>query len=148
MNETSHSRVEDSARGTEGLRELYEQYNRNTVELRLAFERLERRFQEIDPYNIYNSITEALITLDADENILTFNRAAERIFERSHREVSGKPFRQALPMCADAFAEHVREPSLDRRHEIHFANRQGDPQVLSGRFSPLLDRHGAEIGAT
>ena len=52
------------------LQQLFTLYTESTDKLRLAYERLEKRFREIDPYNIYNSINEALITLDGDEKIL------------------------------------------------------------------------------
>ncbi|MBI1389402.1 MAG: PAS domain-containing protein [bacterium] len=130
------------------LKELYAQYNQNTEKLRLAFERLERRFREIDPYNIYNSITEALITLDRDENILTCNAAAERIFELNAHQAAGRSFRDALPMCVRSFEDHAERADPGARYEIHFRNSGGDPMYLRGRYSPLLDRNGDEIGYT
>lgn len=130
------------------LKRLYTLYNENTEKLRLAFERLERRFREIDPCNIYHSINEALITLDHHENILTFNRAAEQIFEIQECQVTGKPFRECIPVCAEAFAEYLHNGSTDTRYDITFKNERSDPVFLRGRFSPLLDRHGAEIGYT
>ncbi len=130
------------------LKRLYTLYNENTEKLRLAFERLERRFREIDPYNIYHSINEALITLDRDENILTFNRAAERIFETQERSVAGHPFRECVPVCTNAFCEYLQNGSPDTRYDIAFKNERGDPVFLRGRFSSLLDRNGAEIGYT
>lgn len=130
------------------LKALYEQYNYNTEQLRYAFQRLERRFREIDPYNIYNSITEALITLDSEGNIITFNKAAEEIFEKQSREVTGKPFRTILPDCAAAFDDYQRSHSLENRYEIHLRTESHQTKVLRGRFSPLLDRNGIEIGST
>jgi len=132
----------------EALRELYVLYNRNTEKLRLAFERLERRFREIDPYNIYNSITDALITLDGEGNILTINRAAETIFGVGERDGLGKPFQEIISPCATAYSEYLRNGSGENRYEISFRNRRGDPVYLRGRFSPLLDRNGTPIGTT
>lgn len=130
------------------LQNLYALYNENTEKLRLAFERLEKRFREIDPYNIYNSITEALITLDQEDKILTFNPAAEKIFGVEEREVVDRPFAERVPVCAGPLAEYRQSGSVDDRYEITFRNDRGDPVVLRGRFSPLLDRNGEEIGTT
>ncbi|MEW6237678.1 MAG: ATP-binding protein [Candidatus Omnitrophota bacterium] len=128
------------------LRELYLIYNENTEKLRAAFESLERRFREIDPCNIYNSINEGLVTLDDEENILTFNKAAERIFGLPEQEAVGKSIRAVLPRCEAAFAQYRRGDSSGGRYEIAFKNGKNDPVYLKGRFSPLLDRQGAEIG--
>lgn len=132
----------------QALLRLYTLYTDNTEKLRLAFERLEKRFREIDPYNIYNSITEALITLDQEEKILTFNRAAVRIFEIEEREATGKSFRDCLPVCAKAFGEYLESGSPDDRYEISFRDSKGEPVVLRGRFSGLMDRNGETIGTT
>lgn len=130
------------------LQNLYALYNENTEKLRLAFERLEKRFREIDPYNIYNSITEALITLDQEEKILTFNSAAEKIFGLRERDVIDQPFRDCLPVCAASLADYRFSGSTENRYEITFRDERGDPVVLRGRYSPLLDRDGVEIGTT
>ena len=130
------------------LQELLRRYNENTERLRQAFERLERRFREIDPYNIYSSLTDALITLDRENKILTLNRAAERIFQVSEREANGKRFEETIPACADAFRQYQEEGSPENRYEINFKQPSGQPVCLRGRFSPLLDRKGTAIGVT
>ncbi|MBN2327592.1 MAG: PAS domain-containing protein [Candidatus Omnitrophica bacterium] len=130
------------------LEHLYTLYTESTEKLRLAFERLEKRFREIDPCNIYNSINEALITLDQDEKILTFNRAAVRIFSLEEQDAIGKPFRECLPVCAKAFREYLEAGSPEDRYEISFRSAQGGPVVLRGRFSDLMDRNGETIGTT
>lgn len=133
---------------SQSLRELYSLYIENTEKLREAFDRLERRFREIDPYNIYNSITEGLITLDAEENILTFNKAAERIFEVKEKEIVGQAFRRVIPQCESQLNAYIQYRDHDKRFEVTFKNQRGEPVFLKGRFSPLLDRKGAEIGTT
>ncbi len=132
----------------QALQQLYTLSLESTEKLRSAFERLEKRFREIDPYNIYNSITDALITLDQEEKILTFNQAAVRIFEIHGEEAIGKSFRECLPMCAKAFGDYLETGSPDDRYEISFRRQSGDPVVLRGRFSGLLDRNGEIIGVT
>lgn len=140
--------ADPSATDLQSIHELYTLYNENTEKLRLAYERLERRFHEIDPYNIYNSIAEGLITLDRDGNILTFNRAAERIFGKKERDAIGKSFQDQVAQCKQAFLDYQDYGSPDDRYEIHFHTEQGEPVFLRGRFSALLDRNGAEIGIT
>ncbi len=132
----------------QALQRLYSLYTESTEKLRLAFESLEKRFREIDPYNIYNSITEALVTLDQDEKILTFNHAAVRIFETEEQNAVGKPFLECLPVCSKAFREYQQSGSPEDRYEISFRNQKGDPVVVRGRFSDLMDRHGEAIGTT
>lgn len=129
------------------MKELFQQYNENTLKLRKAYERLEKRFQSIDPYNIYSSITDALITLDKDHNILTLNHTAERVFEISEKDALGKAFTTVISSCKDAFIQYQLEPD-NRIYEIHFAKQQGGSVYLCGRFSPLLDRNGDAIGTT
>ncbi|MGC9328639.1 MAG: PAS domain-containing protein, partial [Candidatus Hinthialibacter sp.] len=130
------------------LEQLYTLYTESTEKLRLAFERLEKRFREIDPYNIYNSINEALITLDQDQKILTLNRAATRIFGLEEQDAIGKPFCKYLPVCAKSFREYRQTGSPEDRYEISFRSAHGDLVVLRGRFSDLLDRNGETIGTT
>ncbi|MBD3266713.1 PAS domain-containing protein [bacterium] len=130
------------------VQDLYTRYIENTEKLRQAFERLEQRFREIDPYNIYNSIAEGLVTLDAAENILTFNLAAQKIFALKEDDVVGKSFRSILPACVSAFEEFLATESAEKHYEISFKNENGDPVFLRGRFSPLLDRNGEDIGTT
>jgi PAS domain S-box-containing protein len=132
----------------DALKELYSRYNENTVKLQKAFERLERRFREIDPYNIYNSIAEGLITLDQSQNILTFNKAAQDIFSVHERNAIGKPFRKIVPVCNSVFDEYIQANSIQKHYELSFKNNQGEPVFLRMRFSSLLDRHGKEIGTT
>lgn len=132
----------------DALKQLYAQHNENIEKLRAAFERLEHRYREIDPYNIYNSITEALITVDSDLNILTCNSAAERLFEIKADAVSGKPFQESIQPAAHSFAAYVKGDSRDGRCELQWANSSDEPVYARGRFSPLLDRDGAEIGYT
>ena len=140
--------VTDQPADAETLKRLYSLYNDNTEKLREAFERLERRFREIDPCNIYNSIAEGLITLDLPENILTFNRAAEKIFTISEKEALGKSFRKIVSTCEQAFLDYLSNKNPEKHYDISFRNSRGDLVYLRGRFSPLLDRNGCEIGTT
>ena len=144
----AESGVEGASVDVGALKELYAQYNQNTEKLRLAFEKLEQRFREIDPYNIYNSIAEALITLDKDEKILTCNRAAEHLFGIESRTASGQPFREYVPACAASFTDYTNQASDEGRCELQFTHAKGDPVYARGRFSPLLDRKGDAIGYT
>jgi PAS domain S-box-containing protein len=130
------------------LKEIFQQYNDNTLKLREAYERLEKRFQSIDPYNIYSSITDALITLDLEDNILTLNKTAERVFEISEKDALGKNFEEAIPACEDGFHHYKQNPQSQSYHELHFEQQNGDAVYLRGRFSPLLDRNGDMIGTT
>lgn len=130
------------------LKEIFQQYNENVLKLRDAYDRLEKRFQSIDPYNIYSSITDALITLDLDDNILTLNKTAESVFERSEKDALGKPFVSAIAVCDEAYSQYKQSPTSQSYHEIHFAKQNGDDVFLRGRFSPLLDRNGDMIGTT
>ncbi|RJP19891.1 MAG: PAS domain-containing protein [Candidatus Omnitrophota bacterium] len=140
--------VENSPTDQKALLELCTLYNENTNKLRKAFERLEKRFREIDPYNIYHSITDALITLDGEGNILTFNRAAERIFSVQERDIVGQSFQSVVLPCVSSFDDYVRNHSPDHRYDISFQRAGGEPVYLRGRFSPLRDRNGSEIGTT
>lgn len=132
----------------EALKSLYTEYNENTLRLREAFERLEKRFREIDPYNIYNSITEGLITLDSDGNILTVNPVAQHLFHCDPDQCTSKPAREVIPVLAESLHAYETSPDEQTRHEIQWAGENGDAVVIRARYSPLLDRNGQEIGTT
>ncbi len=145
----SISLADSTPQNADELKQLYEQYNENTRKLREAFERLEKRFQAIDPYNIYSSITDALITLDQDHQILTVNKTAERVFEVSEKDALGKDFRQTIPICRDMFERYQAGDQTEQTYyEVHYSLSTGDDIYLRGRFSPLLDRNGDAIGTT
>ncbi len=146
--EQSNEEGTPQAADPKALLEIYSLFNENTEKLRLSYERLERRFREIDPYNIYNSITDALITLDRNGNVLTFNRAAETIFQVKERDAINQSLIQIVKPCESAFNQYKSDGATDARYDISFTNSEGYPVYLRGRFSPLLDRNGAVIGTT
>jgi PAS domain S-box-containing protein len=47
--------------------------------------------------NIINSATDAIITIDRDQNIVLFNAAAEKMFQSSAESAVGKPIERFLP---------------------------------------------------
>ena len=130
------------------LQRLISHYTESIEKLRLTFEQLEKRFQVLDSKNIYNSITEALITIDPEDKILTFNRAAECIFEVQEQDAINQPFCKFLPVCAKAFDDYRGSGEPHNKYEFSFTNQLGDPVVLQSRFSELFDRDGVKIGVT
>jgi len=87
--------------------------------------RSERRFA-----NIVDTAADAIISIDADQRIVRYNRGAERIFGYSARDVVGQPLDVLLPT-------HLTE--VHRRHVRDFATapetarQMGERKGVSGR---------------
>lgn len=99
--------------------------------------------------NVLASITSGVITTDVADKITLFNRAAESILGVPAYDVTGRPYRRALPLD-DRFAHLVEEvktlnrpvvgheltPRLPRRGEVN----------LSVSASPLKDEQATMLG--
>ncbi len=89
-------------------RELEEWENRQqSEETRYALEEVKKQSEAI-----IQNVVEAIITTDEKGNMELFNKAAEKLFGYSQREVMGKPFEMLIASCPLPAADVVSLPQL------------------------------------
>lgn len=77
---------------------------------------------------IIESAMDAIITVDEDQNVVLFNRAAEQMFGCSAQEAMGRPLGRFLP-------EGFREP---HRHHIHAFGQSGVTTRKMGQLGSVM----------
>jgi PAS domain S-box-containing protein len=102
-----------------------------------------------DLHAIFNSVTEGIITVDADMCVRQVNTAAARILGLATCALSGKPFgsvRKGFERAEEALQEtlRTREPVVDRRMLLQ---NGGDEKVLVINTMPLISERGTFAGA-
>src|ERR1043166_3724959 len=106
-----------------------------------ALRRSESRFQ-----GILEIADEAVISVDAQQRIILFNRGAERVFGYAQGEVMGKPLDLLLPArFAQAHREHIaefsRSPDVSRtmaqRREVFGRRKNGSEFPAEASISKL-----------
>ncbi len=98
---------------------------------------------------IFNSVTEGIITVDADMCVRQVNTAAGRILGLATCALSGKPFgsvRKGFERAEEALQETLktREPVVDRR--LLLQNGE-DEKILVINTMPLISERGTFAGA-
>lgn len=98
---------------------------------------------------IFNSVTEGIITVDAEMCVRQVNSAAARILGLATCALSGKPFnsiRKGFDRAEDALKETLdtREPVVDRR--MLLPNGE-DEKILVINTMPLISERGSYAGA-
>ncbi len=98
---------------------------------------------------IFNSVTEGIITVDAEMCVRQVNSAAARILGLATCALSGKPFgsvRKGFERAEDALQEtlRTREPVVDRR--MLLPNGE-DEKILVINTMPLISERGSFAGA-
>ena len=99
---------------------------------------------------ILNSLSEGVLTLDREWNILCFNRAAEQILGLTHEDVIGRPFREVFMSTTCEF-----RPLIQRAMEtgetisevgVVVLNQRQQRVPVSVNVSPITDEAGAREG--
>ncbi|MEE8390671.1 MAG: adenylate/guanylate cyclase domain-containing protein [Anaerolineae bacterium] len=101
--------------------------------------------------NIFASITSGVITIDTEDNIVTFNRAAESILRVSARQAINQPYHQVLDFLRftplPSLIEEVRQRRSARiDQEISFNLPQGEQLHLNLSLSTLLGNEKEILG--
>jgi two-component system sensor histidine kinase PilS (NtrC family) len=98
--------------------------------------------------DIIQSISSGLITLDKEERIITFNRAAEQITGFSYAQVYQQRCAEVFPQLVipDANSDPQISAPVLLRFEAPFARNDGKLLRLGFSYSPLRDGTGKEIG--
>ena len=111
-----------------------------------AFNEMTKRLQSHNEY-ILESMSNGLLVLDLNGNIITFNRAASLILEISQAKALGQPYSTVLlsyPGFLNAIhAAHVKRHHLDNK-EINLSEEA--PKFVRLRSAPLLGADSQELG--
>jgi len=92
------------------------------------------RQQQLEQQLLLDNLLDALLTVDEDGVILSFNASAERLFEYSAEEVIGGHFNLIMPRdVAGNYQQFLYESTkgkdieiIDRAHETMMMNKSGD----------------------
>lgn len=122
------------------------------------FTRIQASLQEITEIkdvmdSVFASVGSGIITTNADNLVITFNRAAEEILAQRDEDVIGKPLLRILPNIEQADVENelrrVLEEGTDHAFQATVSlPHRAAPAVLSFKFSPLRDAIGSTQGVT
>jgi len=97
---------------------------------------------------------EAIVTLDSEGRVTSWNRAAERIYGWTAREMAGQSVERVLPDDPEARADWersmraLREGGTIRDSETTRIRRDGVPITVRITRSPLEDPSGRYVGST
>lgn len=102
--------------------------------------------------SIVDSSYDAIISLNIDGSVLTWNKAAERIFGYSESEAIGADL-EVLLRCADNHSfdqimENVQSGAGHGHFDALMGRRDGSSVYVSLLLSPLLDAEGEPCGIT
>jgi adenylate cyclase len=111
------------------------------IENALLFERVANAKALMD--NIFASITSGVITTDVQNQVTLFNRAAERVLQKSANVIIGSRFADALPTLADALWPVVDQVATDGEPVVGFEKELSISDraqvILRTSLSPLKD---------
>jgi PAS domain S-box-containing protein len=91
--------------------------------------------------NVFASITSGVITTDVEDQIMLFNRAAERILRIPSTAISGSCFDEALPALEEALrpvvdqVKEYQEPVVEFESEMSCPHRERT--ILRASLSPM-----------
>ena len=128
----------------------------------MAHEELHRRAEKLTgeiaaqrsyAENVLGSITDGVVTVDANKRIVSWNKGAEAIMGYTAEEAIGKLCSEVFhDLCADgkpacqtmacAFDDIERAGQPCPRREVASARRNGEPVALSIRAAPIFDERG------
>src|SRR5690606_23955028 len=116
------------------------------VENAILFARVQATLQEITRVkelmeNVFASIESGVITSNAADCVMTFNRAAAQILATSPEKALNRPLPDLLPRIADfdAYMRHVREENQPVVFEAQTTIPERGSATLNLKLSPLKD---------
>lgn len=100
--------------------------------------------------NVFESITSGVITIDQEDCIRLYNRAAEKILGMPADSVLQKAYRNllsALDMSLESLVEAVKQNGRTQETELDIVvNKRPGPTSLNMTFSPLHDLNQETLG--
>ena len=101
---------------------------------------------------IIESSGDAIMSIDLDERIMSWNREAERLFGYTAAEIVGKPITVLVPPdrqnAERKIMERIRRGERIIRYETVHVRKDGAPLDISLAVSPINDESGNVIGAS
>ena len=101
---------------------------------------------------IIESSGDAIISIDLDERITSWNKEAERLFGYTAAEIIGKPITVLVPPDRQneelGIMERIRRGERIIRYETVHGRKDGTPLDISLAVSPINDESGHVIGAS
>jgi two-component system, NtrC family, sensor histidine kinase PilS len=115
---------------------------------RYLLEEKESAFNQLDLLfrSIIESVDTGVMTIDLQERIKTFNRAAQDITGFALNAVENKKIENVFPEFALLFAEKKSITQFRSRMEIKISGAKGNTVHLGCSISPLKDRFDKQIG--
>jgi adenylate cyclase len=128
------------------------------IENARLFARIQSTLREITEIkdvmdSVFASVGSSIITTNANNVVITFNRAAETLFSRTSDGTIGQPLASVLPRMDEIDLETqlqtVMETNTDAQFQtsVHLPNRE-DIAILGMKFSPLVDDKDGIQGVT
>lgn len=122
--------------GSSGLYVLYLYQKMRTTSVTLANMKLYTD-------SVIESIPVSLITLDAEDQIVSCNRNTEELFDHPHEKLISRNINDAFPTCSNAIAESC---SKNHEHPARIKNENGKEVPLRISCSPLVNYEDERIG--
>jgi PAS domain S-box-containing protein len=101
---------------------------------------------------IVESSNDAILSVDLDGNIATWNRGAEKLLGYTADEVIGKPIRMLISTERQheepEILERIGRGESVREYETQRLRKDGTPIAVSLSVSPIMDAGGTIIGAS
>jgi PAS domain S-box-containing protein len=101
---------------------------------------------------VIESSDDAIVSKDLNSTILSWNRAAERLFGYTAAEAIGRSIRMIIPADLqgeeDAVLARIRSGNTVDHYETRRRRKDGTELLVSLTVSPILDDHGVVIGAS
>ncbi len=128
------------------------------IENARLFTRIQNTLEEITEIkdvmdSVFASVGSGIITTNANDLVITFNRAAEGIFGMKSDDVIGRPLVEILPRIDEADLDSQLRNVLERDENTAFQSsvmmpHRDNPAILSFKFSPLRDSNDTTQGVT
>ena len=101
---------------------------------------------------VIESSDDAIVSKDLNSTILSWNRAAERMFGYTAAEAIGKSIRMIIPADLqgeeDAVLARIRSGNTVDHYETRRCRKDGTELLISLTVSPILDDRGVVVGAS
>ena len=142
--ENSISLIKGSAGVPTGFRSII----RDITERKFAEQELAKHRTLLE--GIFQSVDDAIITVDTDMKIIEANKATEKICGRARKNTIGKAFINCMNCCShschEAISNALRQKTAIKGYHIECKQRDHPHQIVVASVSPLLRKDGKFLG--